>query len=443
MTKQRGPICTIAAPRAVAVEQDRRVRDVVAGEVRLVVDEAADAPLHEIHLLARHRRRSRTRGRRGSRPGRSARRAGRPSRPPGARARPARRRGTRRRSAGPALARAARRRASTASTSATRPPRKKTRSTCARCEQLERALERVEVPVAVAGESDPHAAPARGRAYLTRRSAGKAPAGARTPAPPGGARATSSDERRPRLDRLALARRAAEEVEGGHARHELVRLGAPREPRRAPAARAWSTRGEPGPERAEALRVGDVELDAVAADAGVLVPGRHEARRPEADAGEPLARRGRPRAAARRATARRRARTAAWCRAPPRGSSPRAGTSPGRRAPSPASACSATGRPRAARSSREAHAAPPALARDHLELEVEPPLRAEEAARARPTVMPWRTARSCRPQKLSKPGRSARPLDERRRRWGSGRSRTTKPSPASAAASMQSIIVAW
>ena len=57
--------------------------------------------------------------------------------------------------------------------------------------------------------------------------------------------------------------------------------------------------------------------------------------------------------------------------------------------------------------------------------------------------MPWRTARSCSPQKLSKPGRSARPLDED----AADRVRPVEDDEAeprrAAAASMQSIIVAW
>ena len=46
------------------------------------------------------------------------------------------------------------------------------------------------------------------------------------------------------------------------------------------------------------------------------------------------------------------------------------------------------------------------------------------------------------PQKLSNPGRSAGPSTSRPP-MGLGRSSTTKRSPASAAASMQSIMVAW
>ena len=49
---------------------------------------------------------------------------------------------------------------------------------------------------------------------------------------------------------------------------------------------------------------------------------------------------------------------------------------------------------------------------------------------------------SCIPQKLSNPGRKAGPSTAASP-TGSGRSSTTKRSPAAAAASMQSIIVAW
>ena len=100
--------------------------------------------------------------------------------------------------------------------------------------------------------------------------------------------------------------------------------------------------------RAEERGVRDVHLHAPAALARVLLERGLEDVRAEDDSGHAERVRGaRPRRP-RRATARREARTAASSRAPPTGSSPRRGSRPGRRAPSPASACSATGGPRRA-----------------------------------------------------------------------------------------------
>src|SRR5512137_1076822 len=87
-------------------------------------------------------------------------------------------------------------------------------------------------------------------------------------------------QRGPRLDALSLPCRAAEQVEGRHALDELVGLAAPGEALRRQRPGVEHA-GQAGPDRAEGLLVEDVELDAVAADPGVLVPGRREAGGPE------------------------------------------------------------------------------------------------------------------------------------------------------------------
>src|SRR5512146_1444217 len=81
-------------------------------------------------------------------------------------------------------------------------------------------------------------------------------------------RARQLPDARPLIDAGPLSRRAAEQVEGGHALHELVRLLPPPEL----GGRERSCRGDAGDagaERAERLPVDDEELRAVAALAEV------------------------------------------------------------------------------------------------------------------------------------------------------------------------------
>ena len=203
---------------------------------------------------------------------------------------------------------------------------------------------------------------------------------------------------------------------------------------------ARAARRRAGPERSEPAGLGDEQLDAVAADAGVLVPGRHEAHGSEADAGEPLAREvlgearaveprraeqlERPRGAARLGQVR--PLEEAHARVDERGLRGRHV----RRRKHPGQPGLAERRP-----------APPALAGDDLELELEPPLGAEEERELahRHAVSRGEIVEAA---EALEPGREPRPLD-RAPPMGFGRSSTTNGTRASAAASMQSIIVAW
>src|SRR3989304_977453 len=81
-------------------------------------------------------------------------------------------------------------------------------------------------------------------------------------------------------ERLPFAGRTAQKVEGGNGFHELVRFRPPSETPGFLGAGRGDT-GHAGSERTKRLAVDDGDLDAVAARPGVLVPGRHEACRPE------------------------------------------------------------------------------------------------------------------------------------------------------------------
>ena len=134
------------------------------------------------------------------------------------------------------------------------------------------------------------------------------------------------------------------------------------------------------------------------------------------------------RGACRRSTARRRSRTAASCRGPRRGSSLRRGTRPDRRAPSRASACSATASrtavPRGACSRDPTRSARPRA------LDVELLDRRARHATISPSVSPWRIGIGSSPTNDRKRACCKRPSSvSRAPPIGFGRSSTTTRTP--------------
>ena len=243
------------------------------------------------------------------------------------------------------------------------------------------------------------------------------------------------------LDRLALAVRAAEEVEGGDPGHELVGLVAPGEAVRGLGA-GHRHAGEPGAERAEGLAVGHVQLHPVAALARVLVAGRQEADRSEAHPGQPL-----------------RGEVLGQQRAVEPGGAEElegpggaatlgevgaleeahAGVDERRLRGGHVGRGQDPGKPRLAR----VHGPPPPPAADDLQRQAgqSRPLGAEEQRQLtdRHAVAQGEVVQAAEALEAGAergPSTCAPPM-------GSGRSSTTKRSPAPAAASMQSIMVAW